>query len=114
MQDIYRQNFIGLVHDLPLAEGVNLRSDLRYFDTREQGSARLRSPSRVDGGRIDNRFFNGMFSLSVARTNSAWAIKPLRRRRLCLPGPRPVFSQSGDHQYLHQGQHRCLAGALRL
>ena len=65
MQDIYRQNFIGLVHDLPLAEGVSLRSDLRYFDTREQGSARLRSPSRVDGGRIDNRFFNGMFSLSV-------------------------------------------------
>ncbi|MGH8405094.1 MAG: OprD family porin, partial [Pseudomonas sp.] len=65
MQDIYRQNFIGLVHDLPLAEGVNLRTDLRYFDTREQGSALLRSASRVDGGRIDNRFFNGMFSLSV-------------------------------------------------
>jgi hypothetical protein len=65
MQDIYRQNFIGLVHDLPLAQGVNLRTDLRYFDTREQGSARLRSPTRVDGGRIDNRFFNGMFSLSV-------------------------------------------------
>ncbi|MBI6605666.1 MULTISPECIES: OprD family porin [Pseudomonas] len=65
MQDIYRQNFIGLVHDLPLAEGMNLRTDLRYFDTREQGSALLRSPSRVDNGRIDNRFFNGMFSLSV-------------------------------------------------
>jgi hypothetical protein len=44
---------------------VNLRTDLRYFDTREQGSALLRSASRVDGGRIDNRFFNGMFSLSV-------------------------------------------------
>ena len=65
MQDIYRQNFIGLAHDLPLAEGVNVRSDLRYFDTREQGSALMRSPSRVDGGRIDNRFFNGMLSLSV-------------------------------------------------
>jgi hypothetical protein len=59
MQDIYLQNFIGLVHDLPLAQGVNLRSDLHNFDTREQGSALLRSPSRVDGGRIDNRFFNG-------------------------------------------------------
>jgi len=65
MQDIYRQQFIGLVHDLPLAEGVNLRSDLRYFDTREQGSDKLRSASRVDGGRLDNRFFNGMVSLSV-------------------------------------------------
>lgn len=65
MQDIYSQQFIGLVHDLPLAEGVNLRSDLRYFDTREQGSDKLRSASRVDGGRLDNRFFNGMVSLSV-------------------------------------------------
>ncbi|MFL1526569.1 OprD family porin [Pseudomonas sp. O230] len=65
MQDIYRQHFIGLVHDLPLAQGVSLRSDLRYFDTREQGRHELRSASRVDGGRIDNRFFNGMLSLSV-------------------------------------------------
>lgn len=65
MQDIYRQHFIGLVHDLPLAEGINLRSDLRYFDTREQGSHALRGASRVDGGRIDNRFFNGMLSLSM-------------------------------------------------
>lgn len=65
MQDIYRQHFIGLVHELPLAQGVSLRSDLRYFDTREQGSHELRSASRVDGGRIDNRFFNGMLSLSV-------------------------------------------------
>lgn len=65
MQNIYSQHFIGLVHELPLAEGVNLRSDLRYFDTREQGSHELRSPSRVDGGKIDNRFFNGMVSLSM-------------------------------------------------
>ena len=65
MQDIYRQHFIGLVHDLPLANGMSLRSDLRYFDTREQGSQALRSASRVDGGRIDNRFFNGMLSLST-------------------------------------------------
>ena len=65
MQDIYSQHFIGLVHELPLAEGVNLRSDLRYFDTCEQGSHELRSPSRVDGGKIDNRFFNGIVSLSM-------------------------------------------------
>lgn len=65
MQDIYRQHFVGLVHDLPLANGMSLRSDLRYFDTREQGSQALRSTSRVDGGRIDNRFFNGMLSLST-------------------------------------------------
>ena len=50
---------------LPLANGMSLRSDLRYFHTREQGSQALRSASRVDGGRIDNRFFNGMLSLST-------------------------------------------------
>ena len=65
MQDIYRQHYAGLVHDLALAEGVSLRSDLRYFDTREQGADRLRSAARVDGGRIDNRFFNGMLTLGV-------------------------------------------------
>ncbi|MCO7506836.1 MULTISPECIES: OprD family porin [unclassified Pseudomonas] len=65
MHDLYRQQYAGLVHDLPLAEGVSLRSDLRYFDTREQGNANLRSAARVDGGRIDNRFFNGMLTLGV-------------------------------------------------
>ncbi|UVM23936.1 OprD family porin [Pseudomonas wadenswilerensis] len=65
MQDIYRQHYAGLVHDLHLAEGINLRSDLRYFDTREQGSHDLRAASRVDGGKIDNRFFNGMLTLGV-------------------------------------------------
>ncbi|MDE1165634.1 MAG: OprD family porin [Pseudomonas sp.] len=65
MQDIYRQQFVGLVHDLPLGEGLGLRSDLRYFDTREQGDHDLRSASRVDGGKIDNRFFNGMLTLSA-------------------------------------------------
>ena len=65
MHDLYRQQYAGLVHDLPLTEGVSLRSDLRYFDTREQGNANLRSAARVDGGRIDNRFFNGMLTLGV-------------------------------------------------
>ena len=65
MQDIYRQHYAGLVHDLPLADGINLRSDLRYFDTRETGHDALRSAARVDGGKIDNRFFNGMLTLGV-------------------------------------------------
>ncbi|WAH56395.1 OprD family porin [Pseudomonas silvicola] len=64
MEDIYRQHFIGLVHDLPLGDTVKLRSDLRYFTTREQGNEDYRGASRVDGGRIDNRFFNGMVTLN--------------------------------------------------
>jgi hypothetical protein len=58
LQDIYRQQFTGLIHTLPLGEGVSLRSDLRYFDSRETGSGKA--------GRIDNRNLNGMFTLGVA------------------------------------------------
>jgi hypothetical protein len=39
-----------------LGNGFNLRSDLRYFDSRGDGAERA--------GRIDNRNFNGMFTVS--------------------------------------------------
>jgi len=57
LDDIYRQHFIGLVHNLPLAEGVSLRSDLRYFRSDDIGHARA--------GEIGNNFFNGMWTLGV-------------------------------------------------
>ncbi|MBF4210730.1 OprD family porin [Pseudomonas donghuensis] len=57
LEHIYRQQFVGLVHTLPLAEGLNLRSDLRYFDSRGDGAER--------GGQIDNRNFNASFALGV-------------------------------------------------
>ncbi|MDG9883909.1 OprD family porin [Pseudomonas putida CSV86] len=57
LEDIYRQQYVGLVHTLPLAEGMSLRSDLRWFDSRGDGAERA--------GRIDNRNFNGMFTLAV-------------------------------------------------
>jgi hypothetical protein len=56
LDDIYRQQFVGLVHSLPLPGGFSLKSDLRYFDSRGDGAARA--------GRIDNRNLNAMFSLS--------------------------------------------------
>lgn len=65
MKDIYQQHFFGLVHTQPLADGVSLRTDLRYFDSTGQGDHKLRSANRVDGGRIDNHFFNGMVTLAV-------------------------------------------------
>lgn len=66
LEDIYRQHYVGLTHSLPLADGVSLRSDLRYFDSSEEGAARA--------GRIDNRNFNGMLSLGVGshRFSAAW------------------------------------------
>ena len=65
MKDIYSQDFAGFTHEMPLGAGISLRSDLRYFVTHEDGEHRLRSAARVDGGRINNRFFNGMESLSI-------------------------------------------------
>lgn len=66
LEDIYRQQFVGLVHSLPLGGGFSLRSDLRYFDSREDGQRRA--------GVIDNRNFNGMLSLSHGghRVSTAW------------------------------------------
>ncbi|WP_271411359.1 OprD family porin [Pseudomonas sp. Q1-7] len=66
LQDIYRQHFAGLVHTLPLGEGLSLKSDLRYFDSQDAGSAKA--------GRVDNRNFNGMLSLTAGaqRFSVAW------------------------------------------
>lgn len=50
----YKQHFGGLVHTLPLGEGVSLRSDLRYFQTNYDAK-----------GIDDNKFLNGMFTLAV-------------------------------------------------
>ncbi|WP_353741296.1 OprD family porin [Pseudomonas fluorescens] len=56
LDQIYRQQFAGLVHTQPLGNGFNLRSDLRYFDSRGDGAEKA--------GRIDNRNFNGMLTVS--------------------------------------------------
>lgn len=57
LEDTYRQHFVGLVHVLPISERMSLRSDLRFFQSKDTGDAA--------GGVIDNDFFNGMVSLSV-------------------------------------------------
>lgn len=57
LDEIYRQQYVGLLHTQALGEGLSLRSDLRYFDSRGEGAERA--------GRIDNRNFNAMFTLGV-------------------------------------------------
>ncbi|WP_439862290.1 OprD family porin [Pseudomonas sp. MBLB4136] len=66
LDEIYRQQFIGLVHNQALPGGFSLRSDIRYFDSRGDGRQRA--------GEIDNRNFNGMFSLSHGghKVSAAW------------------------------------------
>lgn len=53
LDGFYRQDFAGLVHDLPLAGGV-LTSDLRYFRSRDSGAAH--------GGAIDNDLYSGQLA----------------------------------------------------
>ncbi len=65
MDNIYQQHYAGLLHNATLAEGITLKTDLRYFNTGESGEHNFRSAARVDGGHIDNRFFNGMLTLGV-------------------------------------------------
>lgn len=55
LEHFYRQHYVGLVHDLPLAGGV-LTIDLRYFNSRDSGAA--------EGGEIDNDMFSGQLSYS--------------------------------------------------
>ncbi|QLC74793.1 OprD family porin [Pseudomonas sp. LPB0260] len=66
LDEIYRQQFIGLVHNQALPGGFSLRSDIRYFDSRGDGRQRA--------GEIDNRNFNGMLSLSHGghKVSAAW------------------------------------------
>ncbi|BAP41775.1 putative porin [Pseudomonas sp. StFLB209] len=56
LQDIYRQHYLGLVHKAALGGGFTLKTDVRYYNTREQGQAL--------SGRVDNRTYGLMFSLS--------------------------------------------------
>ncbi|QKJ35617.1 OprD family porin [Pseudomonas sp. FP1154] len=69
LQDIYRQHFSGVIHVLPLGEGMSLRSDLRYVDSSDTGAAKA--------GKIDNRNFNGMFTLTVGAQRFAAAFQHL-------------------------------------
>ncbi|MCV4188096.1 OprD family porin [Pseudomonas aeruginosa] len=55
LKDIYQQHYLGLLHTLPLGEGLSLRSDLRYFDSDADGAA--------ISGPVDNRNLNGMLTL---------------------------------------------------
>ncbi|WP_256675673.1 OprD family porin [Pseudomonas sp. R5(2019)] len=66
LQDIYQQQFAGVTHGWQLAEGVVLKSDIRYFDSRDDG--------RRLAGHIDNRNFNGTISLGYKahRFSTAW------------------------------------------
>ncbi|MHC8375381.1 OprD family porin [Pseudomonas sp. MDT1-16] len=53
MREFYRQQFLGLVHKLPVGSG-SLTSDLRYFISSDAGEAR--------NGLVDADMFSGLFT----------------------------------------------------
>jgi hypothetical protein len=55
MDDIYQQHYLGLAHTVALGDGYTLKTDLRYYDNREQGDALY--------GEIDNRTYGVLSSL---------------------------------------------------
>ncbi|EJM03049.1 outer membrane porin, OprD family [Pseudomonas sp. GM102] len=57
LDNIYRQQYIGLVHNLALPLGA-LKSDVRYYISNEAGDARA--------GKVDNRTLNALFSYTLS------------------------------------------------
>ena len=53
LRDIYTQDFFGVLHSLPLGAG-KLKSDIRLFNSRDDGQARA--------GKVDNLNIGSMFS----------------------------------------------------
>ena len=56
LEDIYRQQFVGLLGNQPLGSGV-LKADMRLFDSADSGAARA--------GSIDNRALSTMLAYAI-------------------------------------------------
>jgi hypothetical protein len=55
LEDIYQQQYLGATYNADLGNGFGLKTDLRYFDNREDGKALY--------GDIDNRSYGAMTTL---------------------------------------------------
>ena len=73
LEDFYRQNFLGLVHNWAIGPGV-LKTDLRYFNSKADG-ANASDPryyttgfygGKVTKGKVDNNLYSGLFLYNVA------------------------------------------------
>ncbi|MNF45852.1 Porin-like protein NicP precursor [compost metagenome] len=53
LEDNYNQHYGNLLYSQPLAEGLTFKSDIRYFDSSEEGNTT-----------VDNRNLGGMFTLA--------------------------------------------------
>ncbi|WP_085653965.1 MULTISPECIES: OprD family porin [unclassified Pseudomonas] len=73
LEDFYKQHFLGLVHNWAIGPGV-LKSDFRYFNSRDDGANGHDSNyfttgyygGNVTKGKVDNNLYSGLFLYSVA------------------------------------------------
>lgn len=74
LEDFYKQHFLGLTHNWAIGPGV-LKSDLRYFNSRDDGANGHDSTYFTTGnysgvasgkGKVDNNLYSGLFLYSVA------------------------------------------------
>ena len=55
LEDIYRQHYVGLAHNMPLVDDYSLRTDVRYYNTKDEG--------RELAGKVDNSNYGAMVTL---------------------------------------------------
>ncbi|MGF0240364.1 OprD family porin [Rhodococcus sp. IEGM1300] len=73
LEDFYKQNFLGLVHNWSIGPGV-LKSDLRYFNSKDDGANANDKNYFTTGyyggtvtkGKVDNNLYSGLFLYTVA------------------------------------------------
>lgn len=73
LENFYKQNFLGLVHNWTLGAGL-LKSDFRYFNSRDDGADGSNSNyfttgyygSNLTKGKVDNNLYSGLFLYTVA------------------------------------------------
>lgn len=72
LEDFYKQNFLGLVHNWGIGPGV-LKSDIRYFNSKDNGANANDSRyfttgfygGNVTKGKVDNTLYSGLFLYTV-------------------------------------------------
>jgi hypothetical protein len=71
LDDFYTQNFLGLIHVLPIGEDQSFKTDLRYFDSRSDGKNSSDAAGYAfnnnggyakHAGEVDNKTWSSMFT----------------------------------------------------
>jgi hypothetical protein len=72
LENYYNQNFLGLVHVLPIAEDQSFKTDLRYFNSSSDGKNgetgylfNNNSGYAKNPGEVDNQTWSAMFTYSL-------------------------------------------------